>query len=136
MSNGVKRDFASIESRKFHPGTKRPLWNGPVPNRYYYSVKNKKRSNASFVVLFSDQHRFEHFVRQITCSKDGKWSLIESDVPLPIRPRDGKMLTHSKVEQVKAKLFKSHDRASEIIDPNEEHLVIEGTPIVEKDIFI
>lgn len=119
------------KKRKLHKGTNRPVWNGPEKDCYYYMVRNKRHTEmAAWVVLFSD----EYDVRQIAAVHGGHWSLIESDIELPIKSSEGSLLSHEKVEQVKRKLFESHDR--KIREGNDTTLTkIDGIPIMEDEVF-
>jgi len=113
----------------------RPKWKGPVPSKYYYRTKNKKHPKmAAWIVLFTDDPQYEKHINQIVCVKDGYWSLIESDIPLPVGP-GCKLCSHGKVEEIKDKLFKSHDRASHIRDSKGERLVILGEEVTEEEVF-
>ena len=138
MSNGIKRDFNSMKSRKLHIGTKRPLWGGPVPNRYYYIVKNKKHPKmAAQIVRFTDLPNYEGSIRLVANIQGGHRSLIESDLPLPIQPNEGKLLAHSKVDVIKQILWESMDRKSPILGlSGEERLPIKGRPVTDEEIFI
>ena len=127
--------------RKLHKGTKRPLWSGPEVGCYYYMVKNKPwKHGAGWVVRFSDDPQYEKHIRQIVCVHGGHWSLIESDIPLPIQPSEGKLLKRDKVEQVKRRLRESMPRVemSKTLDANGNRTRIEkeGTSIHENEVFV
>lgn len=109
-NGGIKRDLEAMKKKRVCHDSKneRPVWNGPIPDRYYYMVKNMYGPGTGhpYVVPFSDElgNDYEKSVRQIAVVKEGKWSLIESKRPLPITAKQGKMLSHGKVEGVKEKL--------------------------------
>lgn len=141
----MERDFEDLKRpRTFHGNGKRPVWKGPVPDRYYYIVRNKRSKHhpSAFMVPFSDT-KFEPHVRQIVACMGGQISLIESDVPLPIKVSDkvkqilGKMLSHGKIAQVKEKLFLSHDRSGvDDIMGKVVELELKGVPFLEEEVFI
>lgn len=124
-----------------HKG-RRPVWKGPIPDRYYYIVKNKKHPTMSgaWVVRFTDlrDYAFANEVRLIANMQGGHRSLIESPRKLPVRPDEGKLLAHSKVDQVKQVLWESKDRKLPILDPkdNGEQLAISGREVIDEEIFI
>jgi len=110
---------------------KRPVWEGPVPDRYYYMVKNKRRDkNGPYIGLYTDDSRFEGKVRTILVNRLGNVSLMESDVPLPTGP-DCKLKSHSKIEKALEVLRRSLDK--QIDDPNTGFVYIEGKPWTEED---
>lgn len=142
----MERDFEDLKKpRSFHKDTRRPIWKGPVPDRYYYIVRNKgsKKYPGALVVPFSDVKKFESHIRQICTCQGGLISLIESDVPLPIKKTEkvkqtlGKMLSHSKIARVKEKLFLSHERRGEDEIMGEIVLLdIPGEPFKDNEVFI
>lgn len=133
MSNGVKRDLESMNSRKFHAGTERPLWAGPIPNKYYYVVRGIPFKPGSMTFP-----RFETPHHYISVSMGSKYGLLESELPLPIKMPEGKMIRHSKVDLVKSIFWESMDRSSPILSPEDDgvQLEIKGRPITEEEVFI
>lgn len=131
-----KRDIESVEKeRATHTGGLRPIWKGPIPDRYYYMVKNKKHPNMSaWVVRYSDEPQFEVHIRQVVAVMGGHWSLIESDTPLPVGP-NCKLRKHSRIEEIKRKLFESNDRKSRIADASGRRISMEGVPVLEEEVF-
>lgn len=123
-----------IKPRPFHRGTNRPVWKGPIPDKYYYVVKNKPKTPASWIVLHTDNPKYEPYIRQIAAVQGGYWSLIESDVPLPRGP-NCKLRRRGEVEEIKDKLNRSHDRASKIRNEAGERFPISGVPVSEEEVF-
>jgi hypothetical protein len=115
----------------------RPVWEGPIPDRYYYVVKNKRISSGSWLVLFSDVEAFGYHIRQIGCTSNGQRSLIESDVPLPANGVEAKLISHSKVEQVRGVIRETlvYDSHS-LLDPKGVPVRIEGREVSDKELFI
>ena len=126
-----KRDY----SPKGRGKGERPKWLGPVPSKYYYMAKNERHPNMSaYIVRFTDVLEFKKHVRQITSNQNGNWSLIESDVPLPTGP-NCKLRSHSKIEEIKKKMFESHERKLDILDENGERASTVGIVVSEEEVF-
>jgi hypothetical protein len=129
------RDFVSMKAPRLLVDKRRPLWKGPIPDRYYYVVRNKKHPKMSaWVVPFTDDPRFERHIRQISCNQGGEWSLIESDVPLPEGSACVKR-AHSKVDEIVDKLRMSNAYDTKILDGKGERIRSEGTPVREEEVF-
>lgn len=116
-----------MSKRKLHKGTNRPVWEGPEKDCYYYVVKNIKHENYSsgWVVPFTE----DKSVRQICADGSGRFSLIESEKPLPIQPNEGKLLADYQVEKKIEKLRKSLEKSAP------DHVIEEGIPVTEEEVF-
>lgn len=133
------RDLTSMGmGRAVHLGTARPIWLGPIPDRYYYVVRNVRSGLASWVVPFSHVEKYKPVIRQILCIKNGSVSLIESDIPFSLLAAQGKMLSHSKVDSVRSVLLDSHDRISHVSSPSGRKAIeVKGRNIdVDGEVFI
>lgn len=130
------RDFVNMKKTRItYNGTNRPKWNGPIPDRYYYAVKNKKHPTyAAYICRYTDDPNFEKYVRQIAVKQGGEWSLIESDIPLP-ENKDCVKRRHGKVDIIKRKLHNSNPQRSTIVNVSGKHETIAAKIINEDEVF-
>lgn len=130
----MNRDFKDVRKKRTeHKGkgfAGRPVWDGPVPDRYYYIVKNKRRGdNGPYVGKYTDDPLYAGKVRTLAVIKEGRISLMESDVPLPTGS-ECRLVAHSKVEPFKRKLFDTLDQLDHTITP---YVVKGGKPWTAAD---
>jgi len=111
------------------------MWRGPIPDRYYYIVRNIQIRPGSWMVPYSD---VRPDIRLVANMMGGHRSLIEVDSPLFLTQNEGKLLSHRKVDKVKDILRESMDRKSPILNPsdNKERLTIKGRKVVDEEVFI
>jgi hypothetical protein len=128
----MKRDWKNVGKRRdcHDKKRRRPIWKGPIPDRYYYAVRNFQVFPMTWQVPFTE----DYSVRQVECACGGKWSLIESKNSLPIGNK-GKLLAHSKVDLVRMILVNSHipiDSTNPSLSVKVEFLY----PATEEEVFI
>lgn len=126
-------------SRPCDENSRNPIWKGPIPGWWYYMIRNKEIRSGTWEVPYSGDPQYEDHVYQIDVHAGGRWSLIESDIPLPIKPEEGRLLVHGEVQALKEKLKESHDKNVDSGEKDEEgnpvYVNQPGTPVKEEDLF-
>lgn len=132
----MKRDIAAMGGSRPHHDKegRRPIWRGPVPDRYYYIVRNLQAGPASWMVPYSD---VRSDIRQVATIQGGHRSLIETLKPMYLPSNVGKLLAHGKVERIRKILRESMDHFShDLSDSDGGPLEIKGREIKDGEIFI